>query len=50
MQLVRRKIKGKILSLGKEKPFQFDVKEHYFSLEKLYAHNEHIGAKLEIKR
>lgn len=40
----------KLLSLGKDESFIFKSNNHFFELKQLYAQNEHIGAKLEIKR
>ena len=45
-----RGIEGKLFSLGKEEPFLFESKECSFELKQLYAGEEHIGAKLVIRR
>lgn len=45
-----KETEGKLFSLGKEKSFLFEGAKHSFELKQLYTQNEHIGAKLEIKR
>jgi DegV family protein with EDD domain len=42
-------VKGKLFTLGKESPYEFEGKHHGYELKQLYTQEGHIGAKLEIK-
>lgn len=45
-----KETEGKLFSSGKEEAFLFEGKRYSFKLKQLYIQNEHVGAKLEIKK
>jgi DegV family protein with EDD domain len=45
-----KEVEGKLFILGKENSYRFEGKHHSYDLKQLYAQDEHIGAKLEIKK
>ncbi len=45
-----KETEGKLFSSGKEEPFLFEGKRYSFKLQQLYIQDEHMGAKLEIKK
>ncbi len=44
-----KEVEGKLFTLGKESPYEFEVKDYNYELKQLYTQDGHIGAKLEIK-
>jgi len=44
-----KEVEGRLFTLGKEDPFEFEGKDLSYHLKQLYSQQEHIGGKLEIR-